>query len=259
MLTGQCQFQLLVGLIDTEIALVHLQFHLLTGLLQLQGGNGGSTLGSTYLISYVSPVPDRHTHHDGNIPGTTQLPLEAIIHIGVRSRIATYQQHLRQMTCFQHVGGLMSNIHHILQHLQLRTILQIILFLEYIYSGGSSQLLCLFVNQRHLFIDRQSTELTQQHLRQRQTIVDLHDCHLSLVDLHADAQSFGTCSHTFTNHLLHVSVKFLHQIKISLGQFLLMMERHHLPVGLVYLIERFLATSIGRVGGKVFTNICYLV
>ena len=116
----------------------------------------------------------------------------------------------------------MADVYDVLQHFQLWTIFQIVTLLEILRGFNGSNLLRLLVCQGHLFVDRQSAELTQQHLRQRQSVIDLHHCHFSLIDFHADAQTLRTGCHALAYHLLYVTVQFLYQVKESFSQLLLM-------------------------------------
>ena len=234
--TGDSHVQLLAGLGHMETALVDLQLDLLTSLVQFQGSNGRRSFGSTHLIGHIAPVPHGHANHYAHVPCAHKLLLETVVHAGVRSREATYQRHLRQVASLQDVGGLPTHIDDILQHLQLRTVLSSQRHTGLGQSLHSVQIVTLLVSQRHLFVDGQAAQLAKQHLRQHQSVVHLDQRHLGLVHLNGNAQSLRTGSHTLGNHLLHVLVQLLHQFQVGLSQFLLMAQRHHLPVGLVYII-----------------------
>jgi hypothetical protein len=161
--------------------------------------------------------------HDAHIPETGKLLLEAVECVGIAYGIAARQEYLRQIARLQQVGGLMGQIDGILQHLQFRTVL-----CRKSDVGGSqpftvfNELFPVFVSQFHLFVDGQSAKLAEQHLRQYQTVGNLHECHLSLVDLHADVQPVAPGGYTLIQHFLHIVVQFLHQLHKTLCQLLLM-------------------------------------
>ena len=60
--------QAFVGLIYTEVALVHLQLNEVAGLVKLQVGNGRGTLRGTHLVGHVAPVPYGNAHQQANVP-----------------------------------------------------------------------------------------------------------------------------------------------------------------------------------------------
>ena len=58
---------------------------------------------------------------------------------------------------------------------------------------------------------------------------------------------------------MDIRVEFLQQLEISLSQFLLMPKRHHLPVGLVGIVDCSLSTQIGGVTLHVLVDVGHLV
>ena len=101
--------------------------------------------------------------------------------------------------------------------------------------------------------------MVEQHARKYQSVVDLSKSHLGLVHLYVYAQSVATCSHALVDHLVHIAIKLLDQFEIALGQLFLVVERNHLPVGLVDLIECGLTTNIGGIPCHLGVDICHLV
>ena len=65
----------------------------------------------------------------------------------------------------------------------------------------------LLVRQRNRLVLVKPDQLTQQHFRQRQTVLHLCQCHLGLVDAYADAQAVALRGHTLVDHLLHVALQ----------------------------------------------------
>ena len=207
-----------------EGALVYLKLYLLASLIQFESGNGASTLRGTNLICYITPVPYGHTYQNTDIPYASKLTLETIIEVGIAKGITTHQRYLWQIASLEHIGGLLVQINHILQDAQLWARLHSLLYIGLWSSGNGLQFFFLFVNQHHLLINGQSAELAEQHARECQSVVDLHQRHLSLVDLHANAQSFRTGSNTLANHLLHIAIQLLNQVEIALSELLLMAQ-----------------------------------
>ena len=251
--------QFLVGLIHLESGLVHLQFDLLAGLLQFEVGNAGGTLGGTHLIHHVAPVPKRHAHEHAHIPEAAELPLEAILQVGIAHGVATRQGHLRQIACLQDIRGLPGHIDGVLEHLQFRTVLDSGLHVEFRCQFHHGDVLRQFVGQRHLLVEGQSAELAEQHAREHQPVVHLRQRHLGLVHLHVDAQAVASRSHALVDHLVHVGIEFPNQFEVTLCELPLMMERHHLPVGLVDAIEGSLAACIHRVLRHILGDVGHLV
>ena len=122
-----------------------------------------------------------------------------------------------------------------------------------------SDILALLVDKCYGLVEWQSAQLVEQHARQHQSVVDLSQSHLGLVHLYVDTQSVATCSHAFVDHLVHIAIKLLDQLQIALCQLFLVVERNHLPVGLVYLIKCGLTTNIGGVLCHLGIDIGHLV
>ena len=119
---------------------------------------------------------------------------------------------------------MLTHIHHVLEHLQLRTVLEGLLDIHLRSNLDGTQIGGLFISQHHLLADREPTELAEQHLGKNESVVYLDDCHLGFVHLHADAQTLGTGSHPFLDHFLNITIQLLHQVQIALSQLLLMAQ-----------------------------------
>ena len=152
-----------------------------------------------------------------------------------------------------------AHIHDVLQLAELRTVIGSHRNIHLRCQCHGSQLLLVLIGKGHLLAHRYTAQLTEQHLRQHQSVVHLCQCHLSLVDFHIDTQSLGTGGNTLTDHFLHVTVEFLHHVKITLSQSLLMLQRYHLPIGLVYLVECQLPLCLCRVSSHFLTEVRHLV
>ena len=158
------------------------------------------------------------------MPETTELILKAIEETGIAHSVTTRQEHLGQIACTEHVRRLFRQVYGILQHLQFRTVCHGLINVELRGQLHDSNLISLLVLKRHGLVQGQSAELVQQHAREHQSIVDLHQCHLGLVDLHVDTQTVALRSHALFDHLMYIAAEFLNKIPITLSQFLLMIE-----------------------------------
>ena len=101
--------------------------------------------------------------------------------------------------------------------------------------------------------------MVEKHAREYEPVVHLHHSHLCLVHLHVDTQSVASGGHALVDHLMDIRVQFLDQVEIALCQLLLVMERHHLPVGHINMVERSLTSGIERILCYSFIDISHLV
>ena len=193
------------------------------------------------------------------MPVTSELLFETIQHVRIANSVTTHERYLRQVCSLEHVGGLLTQVDGILQHLQLwamgHSILHIQLWGELYYSN----IIGLLVLKNHRLVQGQSAQLIEQHTRKYQAVVHLSQGHLGLVHLHVNTQSVATCSHALVNHLMYIAIKLLNEFEIALGQCLFMMERYHLPVGLINLIQRGMTTGIHRVLGHLGGDVGHLI
>ena len=121
------------------------------------------------------------------------------------------------------------------------------------------QFIVTLIGQRHHGVDGQTTQLGQQHARQRHAIVHLGQVHVGLVEFHVNRQLVSQGSDTLVDHRLDVIVKFLHQTDVTAREFLLSAQRDDLPIGGIHVIddvldltvEHFLSQLLGQLGDLV--------
>ena len=193
------------------------------------------------------------------MPETCELLLEAVKYIRVAYCISTHQCYLRQIASLQYICGLLGDIYDILQHLELWTVSHSSLNIECWTNLHHWDVLLLLVSKHHWLAKRQTAKLVEQHARKNQSVVNLAEGHLGLVNLHVNAQSVATCSNALVYHLMNIAVELLYQLQIALSQLLLVVERYHLPVGLVNLIESGMTTGIHLVLSHLGVDISNLV
>ena len=193
------------------------------------------------------------------MPEACKLLLETIENVRIANCIAPHEHHLRQIACLQQVGSLLGDVDGVLEHLELRAIANGLFYIELWFKLYHGDVVVLLVLKRYRLVEGESAKLVEQHAREHQAIVNLGECHLGLVHLHIYTESVATGSYALFYHLVDIAIELLNQLEIALGQLLLVVERYHLPVSLIYLIKRGMTTHICRILSQLLANFSYPV
>ena len=211
-----------------------MQLYLLFGVVQLVLCDAGFRLGGFHLVDALAPVPDRYRYDYAYVPHAFELLFEAVEDGRVGRDVVSHQGDGGQVGRPFHVhlllvylGGQLQTAHFGTQAVHLFQVDAVGC------DGGQGQVFFLFVGQGDGAAQVQSAQLAQQHARQAQSVVHLGHGHFGFVHLYLYRQSVGFGGHSFGYHLLHVAVQLLQQLQVAFGQFFLVGQRHHLPVGLV--------------------------
>ena len=246
-------------LLELELALCHLQIDLLAYIAQLHHGYAGGCLGGAYLVAAFKPVPHGYLYQYAYVPYAGKLAFKPIEDIGVAHHVSAGKCHMGQSGGADEATALAAQFDGVLEHLYLwaRSIGCVGCFIGLCYDRG--ECLHVLVGEGYLPVHGQTAELAEHHLGQRQAVLDLGELHVGLVDLDIDLESVGLGSHALSNHLLHILAELLDQVAIALGQLLLLAQRHHEPVGLVYVVEGGLPTQFEVTGSHLLADVCHLV
>ena len=246
--------QLLGGFVDLECRLVDLQLYLLLGVIQLVLRDACRRLGCPHLVDAFAPVPDGQRDGDPHVPHALELVLEAVEHRRAGGRVAAYQGNGGQVVGTHHVHLLAVHLRGQFQaaHFGAQGIHAVHVDVARGYGVAVCQGFFLLVGQRDGGGEVYAAQLAQQHARQGHPVGHLGQCHFRLVHLHFHRQAVRLGGHAFGYHFVHVAFYLLQQFQVALGKFLLVDERHHLPVGLVGAQDDFLHAAVVLLAGQLF-------
>ena len=93
-------------------------------------------------------------------------------------------------------------------------------------GAGDAEVECVFVliGKGYFLIHRNTAELAEEHLRERQSVFYLGNLHLGFVHLYVYLQSVGSGGYSLFYHLVNIFVKFLYQVAVADGEFLFLLE-----------------------------------
>ena len=98
----------------------------------------------------------------------------------------------------------------------------------------------VLVRQHDVGIQRQTTDLAKQHLRQGKAVLCLQQRRFRFVQLYFHRKLVGSGRHAFGHQLIHIVGQRAERLGIVLGQFQLVGDGNDLPIGLVRRDHRFL-------------------
>ena len=156
------------------------------------------------------------------------------------------------------VGTLFAKFHCMFQHIEFGTIVG-----RKAFESGSLineiQHFIILVGKSNIAGGRNTTELTEQHLRQGKTILHLGELHIGLINFDINLQTIGTSCQSLVNHLVDIIVKFRHEVTITERKTLLLLQGNNKPIGLVNVIKRILRHSTQIICSNLLSNISHLV
>ena len=192
-----CQLQAGVGLAELLFALAHLKhnhlFCVIIGILL----DLGFSLGHARLVVAFAPMEDRDFGHHAEVPHAAKLVLEAVETRGVAHRIVAESPNRGQVVGAGDPHLLGIDVVGNAEAFQFGTMGFDIAFRIERMGIRHQHIIKVLVRQHDVGIQRQTTDLAKQHLRQGKAILCLQQRRLRFVQLHFHRKLVGSGRHTF--------------------------------------------------------------
>ena len=257
---GEGHLHLFAGLAHDFALLSNLQADELAGILVLSLVQCSFGLRLLIAVHILQSVEDGHVHHDTGHERTT-VPgiLDAVEGIGIGDKVISREGHLGHHIGPYYLSFFVINLSGQLEAAGLGTV-GIDVFQGFL--GRSLRLgnhVDGLIGQHNLALQGKADALAKQHLGQGETVIGLGEEHPGFVHLNLHLKGVGLGGNAGGDGLVHIGLHLQQEVKITLGQFLLVGNGDDLPISLIHVQHHVGVLHVVFAPGQIFGQGGHLV